>query len=211
MRSKLVIATAALAALVLAPSALAKGPFEICGVAGCSVLGSETQPPVRLFGVVSAVAYVAPPAPAPYYVIRFAEVDAPLAYWVPSVRALRIVSQSGRGTWLATLADEDTILREKTAGLAPYAPPTRVKASVQFEPVKRATGYLRLYTMGRPVTAPSVGWLMVWLSGGNSPWTDFTNVFWISKTGSFLKRDDGTVVTIPASVAKKIRARLPLG
>jgi hypothetical protein len=210
VRAKLVIAAAALAALAFAPSAFAKGPFEICGVAGCAVLGSETQPPVRVFGGMSRVPHVAPPAPAPYYVIRFADIDAPLAYWIPSVATLRIVSSSARGIWIGTLADEETLLRDKTAGLQPYAPPTRVDAAVQFKAVKRTTGYLRLFTIGTPVATPQVGWLMLWLSGGNTPWTDYTNVFWISKKGSFLKRDDGTVVKIPAAVATKIRARLPL-
>jgi hypothetical protein len=34
---------------------------------------------------------------------------------------------------------------------------------------------------------------------------------WISKKGSWLKRDDGVVLRIPKSVADRIRKRLPLG
>src|SRR4051812_32020935 len=70
MRPKLLIVAAAVA-LLFAPSALAKGPFQICGADACAQLAPETTPPVRVFGLPASTPRVAPPAPAPYYVIRF--------------------------------------------------------------------------------------------------------------------------------------------
>jgi len=212
MRVMLVLA-AALAGLAVVPSALAKGPFQICGADACAQLAPETSPPVRIFGLQPSIPRTAPPAPAPYFVIRFADVGGALGYWIPSVSKLRLVSQSGIGGWVTPLPDETALLVEKTAGLVPYPPPTRYKAYVQLEPVKRPAGYLRLLTMGTPVAStPHVSdWLIVWFGAGTTPWTDYTSMLYVSKTGSFLKREDGTILRIPAGTAKKIRARQPLG
>jgi hypothetical protein len=55
---------------------------------------------------------------------------------------------------------------------------------------------------------PNVGWIPIWFTSGRSPWDAYTWLF-ISKNGSLLKRD-GQVFSIPLSVAKRVRARLPL-
>jgi hypothetical protein len=208
MRRLLVVAALA---LVLPAAAHAKGPFQVCGASGCVLLGEETHPPVRIIGVDPSTPAVAPARPAPYFVIRFSDFSEPLAYWIPSASALRLVSQNATGQWVATLPAEDSLLRDKAAALKPFAAPTRVSAFVDYEPVKRSNGYLRLFTIGaQAATTPSTRWLEVWVRGPQSPWTDGTTLFWISRRGSFLKRE-GTVFEIPATVAKRIRARLPLG
>jgi hypothetical protein len=206
---------AAVVGLAFAPAAQAKGPLQICGASRCTLLGTEMQPPVRIVGVdPSTTPLVAPPAPAPYYVIRFTPFSDPLAYWIPSASLLRLVgsSTSVTGQWVATLPVEEGLLRDKAAGIEAYPAPTRTTAYVDYEPVKRATGYLRLWTIGTPVAAaPPTRWLEVWLFGGRSPWNDRNTLFWISRKGSFLKRDDGVVLRIPASIADRIRKRQPLG
>jgi hypothetical protein len=210
MRRRLVFAFVALA-LVAVPSASAKGPFQVCGASGCAVLGPETQPPVRMFGLPADTPAIAAPEPAPYYVIRFADITGTLAYWVPSRSALRIVPQSGPAAWVSALPAEESLLRDKTAALRPYAVPLRVQAYVDWQPVKQPFGWLKLATVGKPATPPAPPkWLDIWLLGGTSPWNDGSALLAISRTGNYLLRD-GAVLTIPKQVADRIRRRLPLG
>jgi hypothetical protein len=196
--------------LVAVPAASAKGPFQVCGASGCAVLGDEMQPPVRLFGVPDGPT-IATPAPAPYYVVKFADIAETLAYWVPSVSALRIVPQHGTGAWVSALPAEVALLRAKTTGIRPYAPPTRVDAYVGYDHVARAFGWLKLATVGKPValSAPRA-WLEITFFGGHSPWNDGSSQLRIARTGNYLMRD-GVTLTIPKLVADRIRKRLPLG
>jgi hypothetical protein len=199
-----------LLALAFVPSAAAKGPFQVCGSSGCATLSDETQTPVRLFGVPPSTPTIAPPLPAPYFVIRFADIDESLAYWVPSASAIRIVPQNAPAAWVATLPAEEALLRDKTAGLRAYAPPTRVTAYVDYEPVKSASGWLKLATIGKPatLTAPRK-WLEIWFVGGRSPWNDGRLQLRISRTGNYLMRD-GVTVALPKQIADRVRRRLPL-
>ena len=203
-----------LAALAAVPSAAAKGPFQVCGATGCAVLGLEAAPPVRL-GADAATAAVAPVAPAPYFVVRFAEFGSSLAYWIPSARLLRLSqTQFGavRNVWVATLPAEDALLRDTAAGLTPFAAPKHLAVTVNYTPVKRkdADTYFRLFTIGTPLASPAdVAWLPIWVHGGVSPWNDGLSSFAISRTGSLLKRD-GQVLQIPAALARRIRAAQPL-
>jgi hypothetical protein len=199
-----------LLALAFVPAAAAKGPFQVCGSSGCAILSDETQLPLRLFGLPEGTATLDAPQPAPYYIVKFAGIGDTLAYWVPSSGVLRIVPQNAGGAWVRTLASEDALLREKAAGLKPYPAPTRVTAYVDYEPVKRAAGWLQLYTVGRPVTVSAQRpWLEVWLRGGHSPWNDGASRIWISRTGSYLMRD-GVTVALPKQIADRVRRRLPL-
>jgi hypothetical protein len=144
-------------------------------------------------------------------VLRFADISGTLAYWVPSVSALRIVPQNEPAAWVAALPAEVSLLRDRTAGLRPYAPPLRVKAYVDWEPVKLPFGWLKLATIGKPVTAAATRkWLDIWLVGGASPWNDGSAHLAIARTGNYLLRD-GITLTIPKQVADRIRKRLPLG
>jgi hypothetical protein len=201
----------ALLAVVLPAAAHAKGPLQVCGASGCALLGAEAQPPVRVLGVEASTPAVSGIAPAPYFVVRFADLPGTLAYWIPSASVLRLVPQSGHGVWVATRPSEDALLREKTAELRPYPKPKRADVYVDYHFAKRANGYFRLFTIGTPVAPPppTAGWREVWLRGGRSPWNDFSVLFWISNQGNLLKRD-GAVLEISPDVARRIRAGLPL-
>ncbi len=213
MVRKLVLAAVGALVLAFAPAASAKGPISICGASGCAVLGQEGQPPIRLFGADPAAPTVSAPAPAAYFVICFGDSavgGSALAYWIPSAGVLRLQGQPWR--WVAALSGEDALLREQTAGLQPFTPPTRPSVYVDYNPVKRSDGYLRLLTMGTPVAAaPSAtAWLEIWFMGRrSSPWTDGTTSLEISRKGNLLKRD-GQVFRISSVMARRIRARLPL-
>lgn len=207
-RTILLAALAAAVLLVAAPAALAKGPLQVCGASGCAVLGPEGQSPI---GLGDRGGTLAPPAPAPYYVVRFSGMSVAAAYWIPSVSVLRLFT-NGPAVWVAALPAEEAVLRAQTAGLQPYPAPKHVAAFVDDGNVRAGDTYLRLYTIGTPVVlAPpaSTEWLGIWLHGGTSPWTDGMSSFWISKKGSLLKRDDH-VLQIPPALAKRIRAHLPL-
>jgi hypothetical protein len=211
MIRKLVLAAAA-SALVLAaaPGASAKGPIQICGASGCAVLAAEGQAPAWLFDAARAAVAATAPAPAPYFVVSFGDAGSALAYWIPSASVLRVQGRPWR--WVAALSTDEASLRERTVGLAPFTPPTRPAVYVDYNPVKRSDGYLRLITMGTPTAGASAStdWLEIWFMGRrSSPWTDGTTWLEISRTGSLLRRD-GQVFRIPLSIAKRVRARLPL-
>jgi hypothetical protein len=197
-----------LAAVFAVPSAAAKGPFQLCGATGCAELGPETAPPVRL-GADAAAAAVGPVAPASYFVVRFAEFGSALAYWIPSAGLLRLTRSNGGNVWVATLPAEDALLREKAAGLTPFAAPAHLAVTVNYTPVKSkdADSYFRLFTIGTPLAAEPAGvvWQPIWVHGGASPWNDGVSSFAISAKGSLLKRD-GQVLRISAALAKRIRA-----
>jgi hypothetical protein len=200
-----------LAAFVAVPSAAAKGPFQVCGATGCTELGPETAPPVRL-GADAATAAVGPVAPASYFVVRFAEFGSALAYWIPSAGLLRLSQSQGgalRNVWVATLPAEDALLRDKAAGLTPFAAPAHLAVTVNSTAVKRkdADSYFRLFTIGTPIASEPAGvaWQPIWVHGGASPWNDGLSSFAVSRKGSLLKRD-GQVVRISSALAKRIRA-----
>jgi hypothetical protein len=208
-RTLLLAALAAAVPLTVAPSALAKGPLQVCGASGCLDLGPETDTS-KWVGTAPGASSLAPPAPAPYFVLRFGDFGGTQAYWIPSVSVLRTF-QSTSVVWATVAPETEAALVRLTAGLQPYAAPKRAIAFVDYANVKRGDTYLRLYTIGRPVASPpaSTVWLGIWLHGGTSPWTDGMSSFWISKTGSLLKRD-GQVLRISPAIAKRIRAHLPL-
>jgi hypothetical protein len=194
--------------LAAAPAGFAKGPLQVCGESGCAALGAETDTPTWLGG--GSVTAAAPPAPAPYFVLRYGDVGATVGYWIPSVSIMRSF-QSSAAAWTTAAPDEQAALLRLTQGLQPYAAPTRAEVSVEAKGVERGDTYLRLYMIGTPVASapPSTVWLGIWLHGGTSPWTDGMSLFWISKKGSLLKRD-GRVLRISPAIAKRIRAHLPL-
>jgi hypothetical protein len=212
MVGKLVVAAAVSAlALVAVQGASAKGDIQICGMSGCAVLGAEGQAPAWLFETSGVPSAVTPPAPAPYFVISFGDAGgSPLGYWIPSASVLRLQGQPWR--WVPALSSDEAFLHDRTVGLQPYAPPAHPSIYDDYDPVKRCDGYLRLLSMGTPVSvSPHAGnWLEIWFMGAHrSPWTDGTTSLAISRKGSLLRRD-GQVFRIPLTVAKRVRARLPL-
>ena len=212
MVRKLILASAVSAlALVAVPGASAKGDIQICGASECAVLSAEGQPLAWLFGVDPATPTLPAPAPAPYFVVKFSDMSgSPLGYWVPSASVLRVQGQPWR--WVPALSSDEAFLRERTTGLQPLSPPTRPSVYVGYEPVKRSDGYLRLLTMGTPIAVvpSSVSWMEIWFMGTrSSPWTDGTTSLEISRRGGYLKRD-GHDFRISLTLARRIRARLPL-
>lgn len=214
-RSRSTLLLILLAACVAVPSAAAKGPFQVCGATGCAELGPEAAPPVRL-GADAAAAVVGPVAPVSYFVVRFAEFGSALAYWIPSAGLLRLSQTQGgavHNVWVATLPAEDALLRDKAAGLTPFAAPAHLAVTVNYTAVrsKDADSYFRLFTIGTPLASEPAGvvWQPIWVHGGASPWNDGLSSFAVSRKGSLLKRD-GQVLRISASLAKRIRAAQPL-
>jgi hypothetical protein len=208
-RTLLPVALVAAAALAAAPAGLAKGSLEVCGASGCAALGPESDASTWL-GAAPGASSLPPPAPAPYFVLRFNDIAATVAYWIPSASIMRTV-QSNTVVWVALAPDPEGALLRLTAGLQPYPAPKRAAAFIDYENVKGGTTYMRLYTIGTPVESvpSSTVWLAIWLHGGTSPWNDGMSSFRISKTGNLLKRD-GQVLRISPAIAKRIRAHQPL-
>jgi hypothetical protein len=201
-------------ALVVAPSAAAKGPVQLCGAGGCVTLGAETAA-APVLSVPTDAARIAPSPVAPYYVIRFADVGGPLSYWIPSAHALRS-GGTGAPVWTPVPAPAADLLTRAAATLAPKPAPTNLSfVRVGRRAVAHPRGYLRLYALGAPVADPGAaagGWERIDLysfAHWATPWTDGSNVVAISRRGAFLRRD-GEVVRIPAALAARIRAREPL-
>jgi hypothetical protein len=218
MRRVLVVSFIA-AAVMLVPQAFAKGPVVICGVRECAPLGDEQS--VQNWQL-DPTSRVAPAAPSPYFVLRFADYGGTSAYWIPSAGVLRVGGLNGSSNntaWVRPRPDDLTALQAATAGLEPYPAPRTASAAVDADPAKwidmrtarGGTTYLLLYTLGKPVTsAPAVGaWLQIWVMGSPTPWTDGQNSLWISLRGALLRRD-GTMARVPISIANKIRKRLAL-
>ena len=205
------LAAAAVVAAALAPAAHAKGPFEICGRSACAVLADEAVGPGFPIGTIASPVSVAPAAPAPYFVIRFRDLDGALAYWIPSAALIRVRTDAGTAAWLAATPDEAALLRAKTAGLAPRPTPIVEDAAVDLRSVRDPRSYLALYTVGTPVASAhgAGGWLRIDVWGASTPWTDGSNALAVSRRGAFLRRD-GQLVRIPLALARRIRARLPL-
>src|SRR5258705_4683243 len=193
----------ALAILVFVPAAQAKGPFQVCGASGCAELAPETQAwPVRM-SLAPGTATLQAAAPASYYVIRWGH--GAIGFWVPSAGAL-LLDQS----WVAPLDGELTLLRDKTAGVTPYAPPKHAVALVDWDRARNGDGYLRLLTVGTPVAAApaTTHWVDVRVMGGNTPWNDGLTSLSIARTGYLMR--DGLVFRISPQLAKRVLARLPI-
>jgi hypothetical protein len=199
------------AALVAVPAAAAKGPIQICGAHACVTIAAETAAP-QFVGVGANVRRLPPPPVAPYYVIRFAAVGGPLSYWIPSVRTLRLVGGSV-AAWARPSAETADLLTRTTATMAPKPTPTLPSyVTVAGKLVRDRRGWLRLYSVGTPVTgeSPPGGWLPIHMSSyPETPWTDGTDSLAVSRRGSLLRRD-GELVRIPAAIARLVRARAPL-
>ena len=204
--TRLVLVAAAVATLALASGAQAKGDFEVCGAAACVLLAPATAAlPIRL-SIPPGTAALPAVRPAPYFRIRWGH--GPLAVWVPSATALLL---DGSGSWVAPLDSELALLRDKTAGLTPYAAPVHAVAYVDWERVRNGDGYLRLLTAGTPVAAvpPGTRWVDVRVMGGSSPWNDGSVSLSVSRSGYLLRV--GSVYRISPALARRVLARRPLG
>ena len=193
----------AVTVLVLVPAAQAKGPFQVCGASGCAELAAETAAwPVRM-SIAPGTPTLRAATPASYFVIHWGH--GALGFWVPSAGALRL-----NGSWVAPLDGELALLRDKSAGLTPYAAPKHAVAYVSWERVRNADGYVKLVTVGTPVAAApaKTQWTDVRVMGGTSPWNDGSVSLSISRTGYLLRAGD--VFRISPQLAKRVLARLPI-
>jgi len=209
MRTTIFVGLVVALGCVFAPQASAKGPVAVCGPRACVTLGSEVD--VRWWGPADA-AQARPPAPAPFFKLRFtAHEGDPLAYWVPSTGLLRSGARAGGPIWFTPSADEAALLTRAAASLQPFAVPTRANVTVGYRSVPHGDWtYLRLFTMGTPVTTADVRhWLPVDMWGPDTPWTRCVDCLLVSRTAAYLKRS-GEVVTIPSRIAYRVRHRLPL-
>jgi hypothetical protein len=210
MRRMLSSGALILVGLILQASpAQAKGPVEICGANGCTRLyGTGAEPAVNIL-TQAGRARLTPAAPTKFFSIRF--VDQPgsaLAYWIPTAGLLRVGWE--RATWISPTKVEGRLLRAKTRGLRPLSAPKSVSVFVNLKPVRGDLSYLRLYTLGHVTRdANRGGWLKIKIFGRSTPWTDGKSSLWISRRGAFLRRD-GEIIAIPATIAARVRARLPL-
>ncbi len=193
----------AVTVLVFVPAAQAKGPFQVCGASGCAELAPETAAwPVRM-SIAPGTQTLRPATPASYFVIRWGH--GALGFWVPSAGAFLL-----NGSWVAPLDGELALLRDKSAGLTPYAAPKHAVAYVSWEQVRNGDGYLKLVSIGTPVAAApaKTRWTDVRVMGGTSPWNDGTVSLSISPTGYLLRAGD--VFRISPQLAKRVLARLPI-
>src|SRR6266516_4574922 len=133
------LAAVALAGLVLAATAQAKGPIQLCGPASCAPLGSETAPPIPL-GAGPEMQLVPPVAPTGYYEIRFADVEGVLGYWVPAAGAVRLRDAVGLAAWVAADANQLALLQQASAGIAAYTAPTKADVWVNGAFVRSPVG-----------------------------------------------------------------------
>jgi hypothetical protein len=201
----------AVAALVLsaAPAAQAKAPpdLRLCGASGCVAIASAAAEQLPLWHTDGAVA---PGSPAAFYVFRYRwrTTDAyETAYWVPSQNVLRFATPY-LAAWYRVSSPS---LMPFAAGVTPFAKPRISSVTVGTRHVRAPTTYLRLLAVGRATNVfPAVGWLSVRFdAGASNPWTDARANVRLSRTGSYLLRDD-TVFVIPKRIADRARRGLAL-
>jgi hypothetical protein len=201
---------AALAALVLASAAGAKGPDQpvVCGAGKCAPFSTGTD-----WGVgMSAYTGTTEPSPAPAPYFRVGWERQPLLYWVPSARLVRQVDPSGVARWMPVPVGLREALERSSAGLQPFPVPTDATVLVGHDAVHDPVSYFRVFSAGVPVlTWPrSVEWVPIrFFTTPASPWGDDADSVWISKRGSYLLRNRHVVRIAPA-LADRIRARRPL-
>jgi hypothetical protein len=112
--------------------------------------------------------------------------------------------------WAAAPADLEATLARAARGLAPRSVPKKVYATVDSRTVRNPRGWLALYTIGTPVARdPGGSWTVIYVSGvAPSPWTNGDS-FRLSRRGPYLERN-GRLFRLPATTARKLRARQPL-
>ena len=137
---------------------------------------------------------------------------APIAFFVPAAGDIRILNAVGQAFWVRLSAPLTKLLRHAARRLKPFHAPTRLaSATINDQSAAKPSTYLRLYTLGTPVPQKRVagGWLPIMLIGSSTPWTDGNNRLWVSRRGSYVRRD-GELVRITAAIAERIRRAAPI-
>jgi hypothetical protein len=122
--SRLPLFASAVVVLVVASAAGAKGPMptRICGSSGCVPL-AEPAAAALAEGLGSPFTLLAPPRPAPFYVIRlrrFDDNDPVPRPWIFARGAIRIAQPGERPYWRTLPAGATTALNKLATRLAPY-------------------------------------------------------------------------------------------
>lgn len=212
MRSSIVVAAAAVAALALAPPGPAKGieRATVCGASGCRALEDPSQALVG-FGDGRPDR---PAAPAPYYRVEFQvsvhEETAWTVWYVPRSRVGATVA-TGRAEFERLEGASRAAFERATRGIEPFPAPRVTGARVGGRPVPRPASYVSL--LGRPGTLgpPVAGdWITIEVrTNVESPWTGGPALLLSPSTRilqdgfRFSRLDPGTV--------ERILARRPLG
>jgi hypothetical protein len=176
MRALVVVAAAAVASLLVASSAQAKGPESAtaCGAARCLTI--ERPPPALLdWGGGTAAR---PPAPGPYYrlSVRFAESAGESVVWyVPGKGSSAFAGIAGTSELHRLGAPARAAFARLTHGVAPFAAPRIRAVLVDGRRARAPQTYLSL--VGRPnaLARPPIAsdWIAIELrSDSLSPWTD---------------------------------------
>lgn len=214
----LAFAAAAAAALTAAsPSVGDTTGVVICGPKDCAVTHNDAAVTIP-FSYNGLLAPAAPVPPQPFYAIGLG-VDPSTpggehAFYIPNGSLIRVPGGKGTlATWLRLSRAAAAALRTATANLASYPAPTHLREVIVNHSIASSpSSYLRLYTIGTPTRNSAGGgsWIPVSLLGDATPWTDGLVSIAVSRQGSLLKRN-GQLLTIPATVAARVRAGRSLG
>jgi hypothetical protein len=195
---------ATVAALVLAPVAVAKGaaqPVPFCGRDGCA----KSRQAWDLVGVqpASPLVYTGPPPLAPYYVIRipFRWFKPHRVYLVPGARVARIGFN-----WVPVGSGLASALTRDAAAIRPYPLPQLIRVLVGGRAASEPAAYRHVFD---PLPASSLplpgsrGIPIVLRSAVMSPWTnDETEVTYFP--GAQVLHRQGEWVRAPAFLARRI-------
>lgn len=209
MRRLAGLATASIAAAVLAGGAAGKAPPQgilICGQSACkAILQADAEHVlISLYGSATQ-----PAAPAPSYVLRW-QWNAPeqRVWWVPRGGLIR----GADGGWKSLSVTSEQLLGEWAAGLAPYPAPTITRAEVGGRVAENPQSYLRLLRGGElsPSFDGARGFVGVRLASLDpSPWTNGATWVMVSRARGFVWRDVWVYRVSPA-LAERARRGLSL-
>ena len=213
-----------IAAALAAPSgAIAKNISELklCGPSACGTITDKTV--LERWMQAGDAGPTATPPFAPYYRFEVTVRAGPgetfengktsvtwSQWYVHSKQAVRGENESGAAAWFQQSGRAAEIVADAVRGVEPYPAPTITSATVGRKAARDPGSYERLFDP-RWQIAPdwsATDWRRIRLySASPSPWTDGKNVLLYSSKKRSLSRD-GTVVTVPKSVAGRLtRAR----
>ncbi len=231
MRRLVVFATLSTSMLIATTGAKAKAPpsgFEVCGAQACTAISAFGDAEPLAIGLWyggddgAAAPSVSALPPAPFYALHWAfqSGDVHTGYYVPTLNLFRYVgdpaspptSSNSMIHWNKLGEKTRPILERLTATLEPFSAPVLSRVTVGGKAVRDPESYVRLWSVaGRPTYAwPLAGFLRIKMTCNlASPWTDAAGGLGISRRGAYLLRD-GTVLRIPARLARQVRARTSL-
>jgi hypothetical protein len=222
LKRALLLLAGVTAALAVPSAAIAKNISELklCGPSSCGTITDKNVLQQWMQGGDGGP--TATPPLAPYYRFDITVTAGPgekfengktsitwSQWYVPSARAVRGESESGAASWVVESGRAAEIVASATRGVDPYPAPTITRATVGGRTVSDPASYARLFDAKWKLASDwAAGDRRIRLfSASSSPWTDGKNTLLYSPKKRTLSRD-GTVVTVPKSVAARLtRAR----